>query len=481
MLIDLHTGKLTSRRQMLRASFNGLGGLALASLLSEDATAFGGLDGGLPHHNPKAKNCIFLFMSGGVSQVDTFENKPELRRIDGRRMPVLPGLAKQLDAYVRSDVVAVGSPFEFRRYGGSGREMSTMFENLGGVADDLAFVHGIEVDSPLHSAATLHVTTGSVFAGNPSVGSWVAYGLGSENENLPAYVVLHDRRGGPVNGAAVWQSGYLPTSFQGTLLRSSGTPILNLNAPRGRSSQATRTELDLLKWTNDQHAARRGFPDDLETRIAAYEMAYRMQTHAPGIVDISDEPSTVQRLYGLDDPVTEPFGRQCLLARRMVERGVRYSLLVHGWENGVYSWDHHKQIREWLPARAREVDLPIAGLIRDLKARGLLDETLIVFTTEMSRTPFISRNAYGDGVGRDHHRHSMVTWLAGAGVKGGSTVGATDEFSLSCADEPIHVRDIHATILHLMGLDSDALTFLHEGRHKRLTDTGGRVLHKILS
>ena len=280
-------------------------------------------------------------------------------------------------------------------------------------------------------------------------------------------MVLHDRRGGPVNGAAVWQSGYLPTSYQGTLLRSSGTPILNLQSPPGSLAQATRTELDLLRWTNDQHAGLRGYPDDLEARIAAYETAYRMQTHAPGIVDISDEPSTVLRLYGLDDFVTEPFGRQCLLARRMVERGVRYSLLVHGWENGVYSWDHHKQLREWLPARAREVDLPVAGLIRDLKARGLLDETLIVFTTEMSRTPFISRNAYGDGVGRDYHRHSMVTWLAGAGIKGGWTVGATDEFSLSCADEPVYVRDIHATILHLMGLDSDALTFLHEGRHGR--------------
>ncbi len=216
-------------------------------------------------------------------------------------------------------------------------------------------------------------------------------------------------------------------------------------------------------------------------RIAAYELAYRMQTDAPGIVDLSGEPASVRRLYGLDNPVTEPFSRQCLLARRLFERGVRYSLLGHGWENGVYSWDHHKQLREWLPARAEEVDVPIAGLIRDLRSRGLLEDTLLVVTTEMSRTPFIARRAYGPEVGRDHHRHSMVTWFAGAGIKGGSTVGATDEFSLSCADEPIHIRDIHATILHLMGLDSDALTYLHEGRHKRLTDTGGRVLEEILS
>ena len=481
MLIDLQTGKLTSRRQMLLQSFNGLGGLALASLLSQDSRASAQPAKNAPHHPPKAKNCIFLFMSGGVSQVDTFENKPELQKIDGQRMPVLPGLATQLDAYVRSDVVAVGSPFEFRRYGGSGREMSTMFGNLGGVADELAFVHGIEVDSPLHSAATLHVTTGSVFAGNPSVGAWVAYGLGSENENLPGYMVLHDRRGGPVNGSAVWQSGYLPASYQGTLLRSSGPPILNLDSPAADSAERSRREFDLLRWTNEQHAAERRATDTLEARIAAYELAYRMQTHAPGVVDLSDEPASVQNLYGLDNPVTEPFGRQCLLARRLVERGVRYSLLVHGWENGVFSWDHHKEIRDWLPARAQEVDLPIAGLLQDLKSRGLLDQTLVVFTTEMSRTPFIARRAYGSRVGRDHHRHSMVTWFAGAGVRGGSTVGATDEFSLSCADEPLHVRDIHATILHLMGLDSDALTYLHEGRHKRLTDTGGRVLEEILA
>lgn len=482
MLIDLHTGRKTTRRDMLRSSFNGLGGLALASLLNQDASAAGvnPLAPKQPHHPPKAKNCIFLFMSGGVSQIDTFDPKPALKKIDGQKMPAPPGLATQLDAYVRSDVVAVGSPFEFRRYGESGVEMSTMFENLGGVADELAFVRGIEVDSPLHSAATLHLTTGSVFAGNPSVGSWVAYGLGSENENLPAYMVLHDRRGGPVNGAAVWQSGYLPAAYQGTLLRSSGPPILNLEPPEETPTEQARRELDLLKWTNERHAAERAAADDLEARIAAYELAYRMQTHAPEIVDLSDEPASVRKLYGLDDPVTEPFGRQCLLARRLVEKGVRYSLLVHGWENGVYSWDHHKEIREWLPARAREVDLPIAGLLADLKARGLLDETLIVFTTEMSRTPFIQRKAYGQRVGRDHHRHSMVSWFAGAGVRGGSSVGATDELSLTCADEPILVRDLHATILHLMGLNQDALTFLHDGRYKKLTDIGGRVLHEIL-
>lgn len=476
MPIDFAGGPVSRRRMLLR-SFNGLGGLALASLLNENSAAAGAR----PRHAPKATNCIFLFMSGGLSQVDTFEHKPELARIDGQRMPALPGLATQLDAYVRSDVVAVGSPFEFRRRGESGRPISEVFDQLGGVADELAFVHGIEVDSPLHSAATLHIATGSVLAGSPSVGAWISYGLGSENRNLPGYMVLHDRRGGPVNGSAVWQSGYLPASHQGTLLRPSGAPILNLESSSGAPPGDSRPELELLRWTNEQHAAERRATDALEARIAAYELAYRMQTHAPGIVDLSDEPASVRSLYGLDDPVTEPFGRQCLLARRLVERGVRHSLLIHGWENGVYSWDHHKQLREWLPARAREVDRPLAGLIRDLKSRGLLDSTLLVFTTEMSRTPFIARKAYGPHVGRDHHRHSMVTWFAGAGIEGGSTAGATDEFSLSCAEKPIHVRDLHATILHLMGLDPDALSYLHEGRHKRLTDTGGRILHEILA
>ena len=484
MLTNLPTQPLPSRRQMLRQSFNGLGGLALASLLSGDLAAAASsnpLAPKKPHHAAKAKNCIFLFMSGGVSQVDTFENKPALAKIAGERMPLLTGLATQLEAYVKSDVVAVPSPFEFRRYGDSGREMTTMFEHLGGVADELAFVHGIEVGSPLHSAATMHMTTGSVFAGSPSVGAWVAYGLGSENENLPGYMVLHDRRGGPVNGAAAWQSGYLPAAYQGTLLRGSGPPILNLESSGGVSRGRTRRELDLLRWSNERHAAERALPDELEARIAAYELAYRMQTHAPEIVDISNEPETIRGLYGLDDPITEPFGRQCLLARRLVEKGVRYSLLVHGWENGVYSWDHHKEIKELLPARISEVDRPIAALIRDLGDRGLLEETLIVFTTEMSRTPFIARKAYGNRAGRDHHRHSMVSWFAGAGVKGGSTAGATDEFSLSCTEEPIHVRDLHATVLHLMGLDPDALTYLHEGRYKRLTDIGGRVLDEILA
>jgi hypothetical protein len=294
-------------------------------------------------------------------------------------------------------------------------------------------------------------------------------------------MVLHDRRGGPVNGSAVWQSGYLPAAYQGALLRGEGAPILNLESSAGVSRETTRRELDLLRWTNERHAADRAAADDLEARIAAYELAYRMQTHAPEIVDISDEPESIRKLYGLDDPVTEPFGRQCLLARRLVEKDVRHTLLIHGWENGVFSWDHHKEITDLLPARVREVDRPIAGLLQDLRARGLLDSTLVVFTTEMSRTPFIQRAAYGERAGRDHHRHSMISWLAGAGIEGGATVGATDELSLSCADEPILVRDLHATILHLMGLDPDALTYLHEGRYKRLTDIGGRVLKEIIA
>jgi hypothetical protein len=354
-----------------------------------------------------------------------------------------------------------------------------LFQHLTGCIDDLAFVRGVKVDSNNHSPATMHVNTGSVFQGNPSVGAWVCYGLGSENENLPGYIVLHDRRGGPVNGSAVWQSGYLPATYQGTPLRPSGTPILHLEPPRGMTPEGARRQLDLLRWMNERHAAERTAVDDLEARIAAYELAFRMQTAAPEIVDISNEPQATRRMYGLDQAITEPFGRQCLLARRLVEKGVRFVLLVHGWENGAYSWDHHREIKDQLLLRVPEVDQPVAALLKDLKSRGLLDETLVVWTSEMGRTPFAEDNR--EKPGRNHNQYGLVCWLAGGGIRGGADAGETDDFGLTAAGEPIAVRDLHATILHLLGLDDQALVYLHEGRYKRLTDTGGRVLQEILT
>jgi hypothetical protein len=475
MSIDVGPGRARlSRRALLARAYNGLGALAAGALLGSPPTA---LAAGPPRPVARAKRCIFLFMSGGVSQIDTFDHKPTLTRLAGKSLPRVPGVSGEVAAFLRGAHRILPSPYPFARAGKSGREICTLFEHLGTCVDDLAFVHGLKVDSNNHAPATLHVNTGSVFQGSPSVGAWVTYGLGSENRDLPGYVVLHDRRGGPVNGSAVWDSGYLPAAYQGTPLRPSGDPILHLASPPGLSRQQVRGELDLLRWLNQRHLEIRSAPDDLEARIAAYELAFRMQVQAPEVVDIGEEPASIRQLYGLDDAVTEPFGRQCLLARRLVEKGVRFVLLVHGWENGAYSWDHHSDIKQFLPARIKEVDRPVAALVKDLKARGLLEDTLLVWTSDMGRAPMAEGT---ERPGRNHNQYGLVSWLAGAGIRGGATAGATDDFGLRAAEEPIPLRDLHATILHLLGLDQAALTHLHEGRFKRLTDIGGKVLDKIL-
>ena len=478
--MSIENGRGYSRRELLARGWNGIGGLALAHLLAREAQSQQNVPGAKkPHHTPKAKNVIFLFVSGGVSQVDCFEHKPALQKYAGKRLPAMGELEGELASFLKQPHGAVPPPFPLRQCGSSGRWMSTLFEHLSKSADDLASVHGVKVDSNNHSPATMHVNTGSPFQGNPSVGAWVNYGLGSENQNLPGYVVLHDARGGPVNGSAVWQSGYLPAAYQGVPFRSAGEPILNLQSPPGVSREQTRRELDLLRYLNEKHAAERGAADELEARIQAYELAFRMQTEAPGVVNINEEPAHIQKLYGLDQPATQSFGRQCLMARRLVEKGVRFVLLVHGWENGVYSWDHHSDLKTLLPARIGEVDKPVAGLLHDLRQRGLWNDTLVVWTSEMGRTPF--NEGAGASLGRNHNQWGLVNWLAGGGVKAGATAGGTDDFGLRAAGNPIPIRDVHATILHLLGLEHTMLTHLHEGRFKRLTDTGGVVLREILT
>ena len=446
-----------SRRAMLWKAYNGLGGVALSSLLAQDiarAAAFNPLTPKPQHFPAKAKNCIFLYMSGGVSQMDTFDFKPELNKLAGKPLPTkIPGVHGQLEQFLKQQNPVLPIVFPFERRGQSGRLMSVLFEHMGKFADDFAFVHGIMGDSNNHGPSTMHVNTGSVMPGAPSVGAWVAYGLGSENQNLPGYLVLHDHRGGPVNGAAVWQNGYLPAAYQGTVLRPSGTPILNLASPPGVSKERTRAELDLLRWMNEKHAAEQPARDELEARIAAYELAFRMQTEAPAVMDISQEPEHIKKLYGLDNPVTESYGRQCLLARRLVEQGVRFTLLIHGHENGFNSWDNHREIKHTLLSRIREVDKPIAGLLTDLKQRGLFDETLVVWTSEMGRTPFTNPGQTpSPAAGRNHNQFGMVSWFAGGGVKGGADVGMTDDFGLKAVGEPIPMRDMHATLLYLLGL-----------------------------
>ena len=474
---------MASRRDFLCRSCNGIGALALAGLLAEDLTA-------APEANPmavkpahlprKAKQCIFMFMAGGVSQIDTFEYKPALQKYADKPLPKVPGLAGEIEGFLDAPNRTIPSPFEFQRYGQSGRYVSTLFPYIGKAVDDIAFIYGVEVDNNNHGPATMHATTGSQLQGSPSVGSWVTYGLGSPNQDLPGYVVIQDPRGAPVNGAAVWSNGYLPAEYQGTMFRSTGAPILHLTPPEGLSQARQRKEFDFVKWLNEQHLNERPGDRELEARIHAYELAFRMQAEATRVVDIGRESESTKKLYGLDDPVTEGFGRQCLQARRLVENGVRHITLVHGVEIGRYSWDDHGNIGERMPRHAAEVDQPIGALLADLKQRGLLDQTLVVWASEMGRTPMIN-DVDTVKPGRDHNQYGLVMWMAGGNIKGGSSVGQTDEFGLRALEKPIPLRDVHATLLDLLGLSDERLTYLHSGRFRRLTDIGGRVLSEIIA
>ncbi len=477
--------KPLTRREVLGRFCNGVGSLALANLLAEEdltaATVPANPLAVRPQHLArKAKHCIFLFMTGGVSQVDSFEYKPMLKEYADKMIPRMPHGTGELEGFLEQPHRVIPSPFEFRRHGNSGKYISTLFPHLAGKVDDIAFIHGIKVDNNNHGPATMHVNTGSQLQGSPSVGAWIAYGLGSPNQNLPGYVVIQDHRGAPVNGSAVWGNGFLPASYQGTMFRSAGTPILDLKAPEGLSRDRQRQEFDALKFLNEEHRSVRPGANELEARINAYELAFRMQLEAPGAVDLSKESETTRKMYGLDDPVTEAFGRQCLTARRLVEKGVRYVLLTHGVDQNRYSWDDHGNIAERMPQHAAEVDKPVAALLQDLKQRGLLDETLVVWTSEMGRTSFIP-GIDSTKPGRGHNQNALVMWLAGANTKGGVTYGETDDFSVMSVGEPIPMRDVHGTILNLMGLDDSRLTYLHAGRFRRLTDIGGRIIQEIIA
>jgi hypothetical protein len=473
-----------TRREFLGSTFNGIGALALGDLLASDSS--GEVSPGdplavrKPHLPRRAKHCIFLFMQGGVSQLDSFEHKPELNKIHGKPLPRIPDISGELQGRLSFPHVAIGSPFKFQQHGESGHWFSDRFPHLAKHADELAIIRGIKTDNQNHGPSTLHVTTGSQFPGSPSVGSWVSYGLGSPNRNMPGYIVIQDPRGAPVNGAAVWANGYLPAAYQGTLLRSKGTPILNLARPDEISTSQQRREFDLLTWLNRRHLKSRPQDTDLAARINAYELAFRMQSEAPQLVDLSAETQKTRRLYGIDDPATAGFGRQCLLARRLVESGVRYTLLVHGVQIGPHSWDDHGDVKGGMTRHSREVDQPVAALLTDLQERDLLKETLVVWASEMGRTPF-RNGAIGKKPGREHNSWNLVMWMAGGDVKGGASAGETDEFGLRSVGDGIHIRDVHATILNLMGLDDDRLRYLHAGRLRQLTDIGGQVLHDIIA
>ena len=477
-----------SRRQFLRDSYLGLGGLALLDVLAADV-ARAGTDGRggetsedplrvRPQHIPaRAKRCIFLFMEGGVSQMDTFEYKPALWKYAGRPIPPPRNTVGEIATFAAAPNRVIAPFWRFARHGESGRWMSELVPHLAGQVDDLAFIHGVKVDNNNHGPAVYHTLTGRQFPGGASVGAWVTYGLGSENRDLPGFIVLGDRRGATIGGAGVWGNGFLPAAYQGTLFRNGPAPIVDLNRPAGLTAAEQRAELDLLGWFNRKHRDERTDSGELDARIAAYELAFRMQARAPELVDLSAESGATRRLYGFDDPVAEPFGRQCLLARRMVERGVRFVMVLHG--AGPDRWDDHSGIEARMPRHCREVDRPVAGLLADLRSRGLLEETLIVWASEMGRTPF-DNDLVTRTPGRDHNQYGLVVWLAGGGVRAGATFGATDDFSVRAADDEVPLRDVHATILRLMGLDQYRLSVLHAGRNKRLTDIGGRVIDEVI-
>jgi hypothetical protein len=468
---------LRSRRDFLNSSWLGLGGLAFQNLLAAETS---GQPLALkPAHIPaKAKRCIFLFMEGGVSQMDLFDYKPALVKMAGKQMPAAAGTVGEIATFSAAPNRVIPPVAPLRQHGHSGHWFTDLMPNLATQSDELAFIHGIKVDNNNHGPAVYHTLTGNQFPGSASIGAWVTYGLGSENQDLPGFVVLGDPRGATIGGNGVWGNGFLPAAYQGTIFRNGSTPIVDLHRPDSLTAKQQREELDLLRWMNEKHSAARTNTSELDARIAAYELAFRMQSKAPELVDLNGETEATRKLYGLDDPMSEAFGRQCLLARRMVERGVRYVLALHG--AGGDRWDDHGDVKTRIPKHCKEVDRPVAGLIQDLKQRGLLDETLVVWASEMGRTPF-DNNLVTDKPGRDHNQYGLVVWMAGGNVKKGETFGATDDLSVRAAGDPIPVRDVHATILNLLGLDQDRLTYLHAGRYKKLTDIGGRVIREIIA
>jgi len=488
-----------SRRDFWFKAGMGIGGLALTDLLAHDGllAAAPANDPGSclgsegitdspylpkpPHFKPRAKSVIHLFMSGGVSHVDTFDYKPELEKHHGVALGAgIAGVDGDGQVIVRQGYPGplMKSPFKFKQHGQSGSWVSELFPHMSTIVDDLAFIHSVKGKSNDHVLSHYEWNTGMILMGFPSVGAWVTYGLGSENGNLPAYVVLYDHRGGPFSGPTNWHAGFLPAAYQGTVFRSVGDPILDLKPPAEYSSvEEERRKLDFLARMNQNHAEKHPGVSDLSARISSYELAYRMQGCAPETVDINQESEETKQLYGLNDKVSEPFGRQCLLARRLVERGVRFVQLYSGAivNQNVDTWDAHSNIVENHGMHAPEVDKPITGLITDLKRRGLLDETVVLWQSEFGRMPISQR-----GVGRDHNPGAQTMWMCGGGIEGGQHIGASDEVGYKAAEQVVTNHDVHATLLHMLGLDHKKLTYYFGGRNMRLTDVHGELIPQIV-
>ena len=469
-----------TRREFLWEAGAGFTGLALTGLLSVDRFFGGNLQAGAtapdafrnphapkpPHVGGKASNVIFLFMYGGPSQVDTFDYKPKLYPLDGKTIAVKTfGRGGK-----RNESRVVGPKWQFKQYGQSGKWVSDLFPHLATCVDDMAFLHSMTADSPIHGSAMLQMNTGKILSCSPSLGSWVNYGLCSVNENLPGFVLMLDPTGGPISGAKNWSSGYMPASYQATVMRSGSEPILDLKRPEGMSERSQRRMLDTLREFNNEHLKTRSDNSQLAARIASYEMAFSMQRHAPEAVDITLESEATRQMYGLNDKRTEDFGRRCLLARRLVERGVRFVQLYAGGAHNDSNWDAHDDLMKNHSYHAARTDQPIAALLKDLKQRGLLDNTLVVWGGEFGRQPTAENVT---GTGRDHNSYGFTMWLAGGGVKGGISVGETDELGAAAVVDPLHVKNLHSTVLNQMGFDPSKLTYFYGGLDQKLVGVEG--------
>jgi hypothetical protein len=464
---------IESRRRFLQTSGLGIGWLAAWDLFQRSAAANppGPLAPKPPHFPATAKSVIHLFMQGGPSQMDTYDPKPILAKLNGQHPPPSFGNADFQNGQFKN-LVLLGSKRTFRKYGQSGLEISDLFPHSSQCADDLAVVRSCYHEGFTHSQAQFLIHNGWARIGRPSLGSWILYGLGTENQNLPGFVVLLE--GGIRSGPAVYGQGFLPAAYQGTSFRPGRNPILNLTPPAGMQPDQQRDLLDTLRKMNEHHLEARNRDSELAARIESYELAFRMQMAAPEATDISGESEATKKLYGLDEKVSADFGGRCLLARRLVERGVRFVQVWNGNGMNVDDWDGHIQCDRNHQARAAQTDKAVAGLLTDLKARGLLDTTLVIWGGEFGRSP-TSDGGAGGSDGRDHNPYGFTIWMAGGGVKGGRVIGGTDELGLRAVDFPVHLHDLHATILGLLGLDHTKLTYPYQGRNFRLTDVGGKT------
>ena len=470
----VHSRPTRNRREFVRDAFTGFGGLALASLLHEEQLRAGPATPLAPkpvHLPAKARSVIFLFMAGGPSHLETFDPKPLLNKLEGQRRPKEFGEVKYQQ--IQSNARLLGTRRTFRKHGQSGIEVSDLFPRIASCIDDIAVIRSCHGDMVVHSAAQYELFTGRVVPGFPSMGSWLLYGLGSESDALPSYVVMPDPKGALEAGQPMYAHGFLPAVYQPTMFRPGERPVLNLDLPRGISGNRRRKTLQLIRTLNE--ATLDPADDEFAARINAYDLAFKMQTEAPEVLDLSSEPRETLDLYGVGVEPTHDYGRRCLMARKLVEHGVRFVCVVSGGGPGNLQWDAHSDIEENHLRKAAETDRPVAGLLQDLKRRGLLDSTLVLWGGEFGRSPEAE-----SGRGRDHHNIGFTMWMAGGGIKGGQVVGATDAIGLRAIEKPYHFRDLHATILHQMGLDQHRLTYPHLGRDERLTFVEGKLIQEII-